>query len=306
MKIGILSRNRTLYSTRRLLEAARLNEHQPVVIDTMRVAVNIGSRSSQLKTFSRQLLPEVHAIIPRIGTSITAYGLAVVRQFEALGVVSTASAAAIAASRDKMHSLQIMSRAGLPVPKTIVVTNLQDLWPSIQIVGGFPLIMKLVQGTQGQGVKLITSFQEAIATFQAWQGSHRPILLQSFIEEADGRDIRIIVVGSWCVAAMERIAVDGEFRANLHLGGKAAAITLDNHMEQIAIQAARALNLGVAGVDIIMGANGPLLLEVNSSPGLEGIEAATGKDVALEIIRYLEHKTTKKKRRRTYKRKQRS
>jgi ribosomal protein S6--L-glutamate ligase len=247
-------------------------------------------------------LPQVDAIIPRIGTSITQYGLAVVRQFEASGVVTTASADAIAQSRDKLHSLQVMNQAGLPTPRSAVIARPEALYSAINAVGGSPVVIKLIQGTQGRGVLLVPNLATAAAVFDKFRGAKRQALVQEYVAEARGTDIRIIVVGNRCIAAMMRIASSGEFRANLHLGGTAEPISLDAPTEQLALAAVDAHGLSVAGVDIIQSDRGPLLLEVNSSPGLEGIESVTRTDVASEIIGFLEYTGSRKKHRSVAKR----
>lgn len=313
MKIGILSRNSNLYSTRRLLEAARLRGHEAYVIDTLAIAIEIGVKDEShtgIKVVAAHqtprgkwgmlpdattFLPQVEAIIPRIGSSITYYGLTVVRQFEAKGVLTTAASQAIAQSRDKLHSLQIMSQAGLPVPKTAVIIKPEALYSAIQAVGPPPVIVKLIQGTQGRGVILARNWQTTAAVLETLQAYKKQALVQEYVPEAKGRDTRIIVVGDRCVAAMTRIAAAGEFRANLHRGGTAVPATLDAETENLALTAARAHGLSVAGVDLIQSKRGPLLLEVNSSPGIEGIETVTGLDVAGEIIQFLEKQMEKSK-----------
>lgn len=307
MKVGILSRNRMLYSTGRLVQAARAQGHDVLVIDTMTVAVEAGTADGRrvkvvktgiLPAWGRQQggssravtrLPPLDAIVPRIGTSITQYGLAVVRQFEAQGAWTTATSAAIACSRDKLHSLQLMAQAGLPIPKTAVLAQPEAVITAVQSVGGPPVIIKLVRGTQGKGVILAHNLATAVAVMKTIQQANRQALVQEFIAESAGKDLRLIVVGNRCVAAMERRASgEGEFRANLHLGGTAVPITPDRQMIELAVAAAQAHGLKVAGVDILLSNRGPLVLEVNSSPGLQGIETVTGVDVAGEIITYLE------------------
>ncbi|MCB8982773.1 MAG: RimK family alpha-L-glutamate ligase [Ardenticatenaceae bacterium] len=310
MRIGILSRNRMLYSTGRLAQAARAQGHDVLVIDTTTVAVEAGTENGRhikvvktgiLPAWARQQggsaravthLPPLDAIIPRIGTSITQYGLAVVRQFEAQGIWTTATSAAIACSRDKLHSLQIMAEAGLPIPKTAVLAQPEAVVTAVQSVGGPPVIIKLVRGTQGKGVILAHNLATAAAVMKTIQQANRQALVQEFIAESAGKDLRLIIVGNRCVAAMERHASsEGEFRANLHLGGTAVPITPDKEMSSLAVSAAQAHGLKVAGVDILLSNRGPLVLEVNSSPGLQGIESVTGVDVAGEIISYLEKVT---------------
>jgi ribosomal protein S6--L-glutamate ligase len=299
MHIGILSRNPQLYSTQRLVAAARRRGHQVEIIDTTSVAVHIGQpdRSpgeAQLLVNSlpglagTTRLPALDAIIPRIGTSVTFYGLAVVRQFETAGVLTTASSSAIACSRDKLQSLQLMAQAGLPIPRTAVVARPEALYAAVESVGGLPAVVKLIHGTQGRGVFLAHHFATVAAILQKVAALNRQAIVQEFVAEAGGRDIRLIVVGDRCVAAMQRQAPTGEFRANLHRGGSASPFTPDAATIALAVRAAQAHGLAVAGVDLIPSRSGPLLLEVNSSPGLEGIEQATGADVAGEIIRHLE------------------
>jgi ribosomal protein S6--L-glutamate ligase len=283
MRVGILSRNSTLYSTRRLVQAVQERDHTVWVIDTLRMAAGLRA-----KPFRRALLPGVAAIIPRIGASITMPGLAVVRRFEAAGVVTTASSQAIAQSRDKRHSLQLMSQAGLPVPRTVVVRQKADIEQAVAAVGGLPVVVKLSQGTQGRGVLLVSSQYGLTSIFEAMRPYREALLVQEYIAEAEGRDTRIIVVGGRCVAAMVRSAAPGNFRSNLHQGGTAVPVEPDGQSQALAVQAAQTLGLGVGGVDILQSARGPLLLEVNSSPGLEGIERTTGVDVAREIVTYLE------------------
>ena len=274
--------------------------HSARVIDTLQVPVKIGVRKGEV---SGPQLPPVDAIIPRIGTSITFYGLAVVRQFESIGVLTTAPSSAIAKSRDKLHSLQMMSKSGIAIPKTTVVTDPLEIWPAIQIAGGLPVIIKLIRGTQGRGVYLATEMKTVITILNTVHRLREQVLVQEFIEESRGTDIRIIVVGNRCVAAMRRTAATGDFRSNLHRGGSAEPVTLDLASRQLATKAAHAHGLGVAGVDIVLSSRGPLVLEVNSSPGLEGIETSTREDVAGEIIRYLEREEKRRKHKRRQQRK---
>ena len=307
MKIGILSRNRSLYSTRRLAQAGRARGHDVKIIDTMTVAVEMGlaKNGDQIKVVipnkhrtirwgsisnKAQYEQSVDAIIPRIGTSITEYGLAVVRQFESQHIISTAPSEGIAQSRDKLRSMQLLVQYGLPVPKTAVIAQPSALFSAVQSVGGTPVIIKLIQGTQGKGVILARNLATAAAVMHKIQSAKRQALIQEFIAESAGKDWRLIVVGNKCVAAMERqAATQGEFRSNLHLGGTAVPITPDPETIKLAVAAAKAHGLPVAGVDIVPSKRGPLLLEINSSPGLEGIEKVTGVDVAAHIIDYLEH-----------------
>ena len=299
MRIAILSRNPSLYSTRRLVQAARSRGHDVRVIDTLAVAVEMGlnleGRSGHKVITSGPLgltrtghIPEVDAIIPRIGTSITLYGLAVVRQFEAMGVITTAVASAIACSRDKLHSLQRMSRCGLPIPRTAVIAQPKALFSAVHAVGGVPVVIKLIRGTQGKGVVLAKNLATAAAVLKQVHKAKQQALIQEYLAESHGRDTRIIVVGNRCIAAMERIASDDDFRANLHRGGTAVSFSPDKGISALAISATKAHGLAVAGVDLIHSQRGPLLLEVNSSPGLEGIEGVTGVDISSEIVTHLE------------------
>ena len=299
MSIAILSRNSALYSTRRLVKVAQSRGHKVSVLDTLSIAVEVGlgrSEANEIRMIGTSPLgltktigvPEVDAIVPRIGASVTFYGLAVVRQFEALGVVTTATADAIACSRDKLHSLQTMDQARLPIPRSAVIATPKALIAAVQAVGGLPVVIKLIRGTQGKGVVLARNLVTAAAVLEKVHAANRQALVQEFISESGGRDQRVIVVGNSCVAAMERVATDGDFRANLHRGGSAVPFEPDLQTERLAVAAAKAHGLEVAGVDLLQSDQGPLLLEVNSSPGLEGIERATGIEVAGSIINYLE------------------
>ena len=299
MRIGILSRNPTLYSTRRLAAAARERGHLASIIDTTAVAVHIGRPDRPLGEAHLLIggetgaagtarLPALDAIIPRIGTSVTFYGLAVVRQFEAAGVMTTASSSAIARSRDKLQSLQTMAQAGLPIPRTAVIARPEALFAAVEAVGGLPAVVKLIHGTQGRGVLLAHHLGTVSALLQRVEELNRQAIIQEFIAEADGRDWRLIIIGDRCVAAMERRAPSGEFRANLHRGGTATRLDPTPEIVALAVAAARAHGLAVAGVDLIPSRRGPLMLEVNSSPGMEGIEQATGVDVAGAIVAYVE------------------
>jgi ribosomal protein S6--L-glutamate ligase len=302
MKIALLSRNPSLYSTRRLAQAARSRGHPLAIIDTLHIPVQVGRGS---KSTPIEPLPNVDAIIPRIGTSITFYGLAVVRQFEAQGVITTATSEGIACSRDKLHSLQIMNSNGLPIPNTTVVSDPEDALQAIQTAGGLPVILKLIRGTQGRGVFLAREMHTVTSVLRTVHRASEQMLVQEYIRESRGSDIRVIVVGNRCVAAMQRTATHGDFRSNLHRGGTARPIVLDENSRRLAAQAARAHGLGVAGVDMLLSNRGPLLLEVNSSPGLEGIEKTTGVDVAEEIVRYLEREERLARHRRRQQRKSR-
>ncbi len=303
MKICILSRNRALYSTRRLTQAARLRGHRVQVLDTLKVPVRVGY--SPTSGPARELF-DIEAIIPRIGASITFYGLAVVRQLESKGIVTSATSRGIARSRDKLRSLQVMNDSGLPIPSTTVVAHPGDIWPAIQVAGGLPVIIKLIRGTQGRGVFLVKEAKTVETVLKTVHRLKEQVLIQEYIKESHGTDIRIIVVGNRCVAAMQRTAAEGEFRSNLHRGGTAKEIFLDQETKDLAVRAAKAHGLGVAGVDIVQSSRGPLLLEVNSSPGLEGIETSTKVDVAGEIIRYLEREVKRSRQHHRQKRKNRA
>lgn len=299
MKFGILSRNATLYSTRRLARAAWTRGHQVRILDTTNLAVHVGTNGDSppeaklLEPGSLGLpraiqIPQLDAIIPRIGASVTFYGLAVVRQFEATGIVTTASSSAIAVSRDKLQSLQLMAQAGLPIPRTAIIARPEALYAAVHAVGGLPVVVKVIRGTQGRGVVLARQLGTVNLLVRQAGSRNQHVLIQEYIAEASGRDIRAIVVGGKCVAAMERHAAPGEFRANLHMGGTATPVELDTTTMALAVQAAQVHGLAVAGVDLLFSERGPLLLEVNSSPGLEGIEGATGIGVAEAIIAYVE------------------
>ncbi|HSM63972.1 MAG TPA: 30S ribosomal protein S6--L-glutamate ligase [Gillisia sp.] len=287
MNIKILSRNSRLYSTRRLVEAAKKRDHHVEVIDPLKCDLLIEKRKPSI-FYKGKLLGPTDAVIPRIGASITFYGSAVVRQFEMNGVFTTTSAQALVRSRDKLRSLQVLSRARLGLPKTIFTNYSKDVRDVIAHVGGTPLIIKLLEGTQGLGVVLAETQNAAESVIEAFNGLHARVIVQEFIKEAGGADVRAFVVDGQVVGAMKRQGKEGEFRSNLHRGGIASVIELSDEEEAAAIKAAKSMKLGIAGVDILQSARGPLILEVNSSPGLEGIETATGKDIAKSIIRYIE------------------
>jgi ribosomal protein S6--L-glutamate ligase len=286
MKICILSRNRNCYSTRRLREAAESRGHVAKVLDTMRFAISLEMAEPELH-YRGKLLSSYDAVLPRIGASITFFGTAVVRQFEQMGVFSTNSALGIANSRDKLRSLQILSRYDIGIPATEFVKTGYDVLPAIERVGGAPVIIKLIEGTQGVGVILAESARSAQAIVETLQSTHQNVLIQRFVAESKGKDIRAFVVGDRVVGAMRRVAQGDEFRSNVHRGGKAESLTLDPVYEATAVRAAQIMGLRMAGVDMLEGADGPQIMEVNSSPGLEGIEGATGKDIAGEIIDYM-------------------
>lgn len=296
MKIAILSRNRTLYSTQRLQKAARRRGHYVRVLDTMQVAQLMGHVNGRSQRRRGVHIPRVDGIIPRIGASITRYGIAVVRTFEAKGVVTTASSEAIAHSRNKLQSWELMQKAELPLPRTQLVSHPGELAAAIAAVSGPPVVLKVLKGTQGRGVILAPTLPiaENILLLLLRHGQ-KQLLVQEYIEEAEGKDVRLLVVGERCVAAMQRRAPEGDFRANLHRGATAVPFEPDARTEALAIRAANLHEIGVAGVDIISSERGPLLLEVNSSPGLEGIETTTRIDVAPVIVRYLERQAQRSK-----------
>ncbi|MES2962790.1 MAG: 30S ribosomal protein S6--L-glutamate ligase [Bdellovibrionota bacterium] len=288
MKIGILSRKKELYSTRRLVEAAEERGHQVRVIDPLRCYMNITARKPSIH-FKGEKLDGFDAIIPRIGASVTFYGTAVVRQFEMMDVYCLNESQAISRARDKLRSMQLLSREGIGLPITGFAHSPDDTDDVIQLVGQAPFIIKLLEGTQGKGVVLAETKKAAESVIDAFRKLDAYFLVQEYIREAAGADIRCFVVGDKVVASMMRNAKEGEFRSNLHRGGKAVAIQVTEEECQIAIRSAQIMGLNVAGVDIIRGKNGPLILEVNSSPGLEGIEKSTNQDIAGQIVEFIEH-----------------
>jgi ribosomal protein S6--L-glutamate ligase len=287
MKIGILSRDPELYSTRKLYEAAIIRGHQARIIDPLLCYMTIASPQPTIH-YKGDELAGFDAIIPRIGASITFYGTAVVRQFEMMHVYSVNESVAISRSRDKLRSLQLLSREGIGLPVTGFAHSTQYTRDLIARVGGAPLVVKLLEGTQGIGVVLTETQKAAESVIEAFKGLKEQILVQEFIQEANGADIRCLVVGSKVVAAMKRQGAEGEFRSNIHRGGRATVVRLTPEERTTAVRAARIMGLNVAGVDILQSSRGPIVMEVNSSPGLKGIEEATGKDVADEIIRFIE------------------
>lgn len=287
MKIAILSRNSKLYSTKRLVEAAAARGHQARVIDVLRCYMNITSHRPGIH-FKGEDLSGFDAVIPRIGASVTFYGTAVLRQFEMMGTYPLNESVAITRARDKLRSLQLLSRKGIGLPITGFAHAPDDIQDLIKMVGGAPLVIKLLEGTQGIGVVLAETQKAAESVIEAFMGLHTNILVQEYIKEAGGADIRCFVIGDKVVAAMKRQAKEGEFRSNLHRGGMASLIRITPEERSTAIRAARTMGLNVAGVDILRSNHGPVVMEVNSSPGLEGIETATGKDVANMIIDFIE------------------
>ncbi len=287
MNIVILSRNPKLYSTDALAQAAIKRKHTVRIIDPINCDIVIEKKNPCIY-FKGKKLDHVDAIIPRIGSSITYYGTAVVRQFEMMNVFTTVGSQALVHSRDKLQSLQILSKAKLGLPKTVFTNYSKNVNDVISHVGGAPLIIKLLEGTQGLGVVLAETKNAAESVIEAFNGLQARVIVQEYIEEAKGADIRVFIVDGHVVGAMKRQGKEGEFRSNLHRGGSANIVELTDEEETAAIKAAKALGLGVAGVDMLQSERGPLILEVNSSPGLEGIELATKKDIAKTIIRYIE------------------
>ncbi|MDK9736963.1 30S ribosomal protein S6--L-glutamate ligase [Vibrio sp. D404a] len=287
MRIAILSRNENLYSTARLKQAGEARGHQVDVIDTLHCDIDIASNNPKIRYMGEEL-PQYDAVIPRIGASITFYGTAVVRQFEMMGTFCINESVAISRSRDKLRSLQLLSRKGIGLPKTGFASRPDKIQDLIKNVGGAPLVIKLLEGTQGIGVVLAETNKAAESVIEAFMGLKANILVQEFIEEAKGADIRCFVVGNKVIAAMKRQAGEGEFRSNLHRGGTAQLVKLTKEERATAINAAKIMGLNLCGVDILQSKNGPVVMEVNSSPGLEGIEKATGKDVADMIFEFIE------------------
>jgi ribosomal protein S6--L-glutamate ligase len=301
MKIAILSRNRKLYSTRRIIEAAEERGHEVKVLDVLRCYMNITSLKPTIH-YKGEILDGFDAVIPRIGASVTFYGTAVLRQFEMMNVFPLNESVAITRSRDKLRSAQLLARKGVGMPVTGFAHNPDDIHDLLQEVGGAPLVIKLLEGTQGIGVVLAETQKAAESVIQAFMGLKANIMVQEFVKEAGGADIRCFVVGGKVVAAMRRQGPEGEFRSNLHRGGSANLARLTPAERATAVRAARIMGLDVCGVDLLRSNHGPLVMEVNSSPGLEGIEAASGKDVAGTIIEFLEkrvaetsHSTTRSK-----------
>ncbi len=287
MKIAILSRNPRLYSTRRLVEAGEKRNHEMVVLDHLKCDILIEKKKPQL-FYKGEPVTGFDAVIPRIGASVTFYGTAVVRQFEMMKVFTTIESQALVRSRDKLRSLQILARSGINLPKTAFTDFSKSPEGLIDRVGGPPCVIKLLEGTQGVGVLLAETESAAHSVLEAFQGINARVMVQEFIKEANGADIRAFVVDGVVVGAMKRQGKEGEFRSNLHRGGTASIIQLSDEEENAALKAARVLGLGIAGVDMLQSSTGPKIMEVNSSPGLEGIEEATGKDIAKAVIRYVE------------------
>lgn len=294
MKIAILSRNRNLYSTRRLIEAAEAKGHEVVVVDILRCHMNITSHKPMVY-FKGKALDDIDVVIPRIGASVTFYGAAVLRQFEVMGVYPVNESVALTRSRDKLRSLQLLSRKGIGMPVTGFASKPDDVKAVIKLVGGAPVVIKLLEGTQGIGVVLAETQKAAESVIEGFMGLKANILVQEFIKEAGGADIRCFVVGGKVVAAMKRQGAEGEFRSNLHRGGSATLVKLSPEERATAVKSAQVMGLNVAGVDLLRSSRGPVVMEVNSSPGLEGIENASGKNVADLIIKFIEDKAVRGK-----------
>ncbi len=287
MKIVILSRNPNLYSTSRMVEAIETAGHEALVIDPLRCYMTIATQRPSIH-YKGEEITGVDAIIPRIGASITFYGTAVARQFEMMGVYSINESVAISRSRDKLRSMQLLARKGIGLPVTGFAHSTRYTKDLIDLAGGAPLVIKLLEGTQGIGVVLAETNKAAESVIEAFRGLKENILVQEFIKEAGGADIRCFVIGDKVVAAMKRQGKEGEFRSNLHRGGSASIVKLTPEERSTAVRAAKIMGLNVAGVDLLRSNHGPVVMEVNSSPGLEGIEKATGKDVAGLIVQFIE------------------
>jgi len=294
MRIAILSRNKKLYSTQRLMEAAKENGHDPFVVDFLRCYMNITSHNPTIHYHGKEL-KSINAVIPRIGASVTFYGAAVVRQFEMMGIYSLNKSLGITRASDKLHSLQLLSSKGIGLPITGFANKPGDIGDLSKMVGGAPLVVKFIEGTQGIGVVLAETDQAAESVIQAFMGLKANILVQEYIEEARGADIRCFVIGNRVVAAMKRQAREGEFRSNIHRGGYAELVKITPEERSTAVRSAKIMGLSVAGVDILRSNHGPVVIEVNSTPGLEGIEKASGKDIAGMIIKFIEKSMKAKK-----------
>ena len=292
MKIAMLARNAKLYSHQRLKDAAEERGHQLDIIDTLRCYMNIASRRPEIY-YNGEKLVGYDAVIPRIGASITFYGTAVLRQFEMMGVYPLNESVAIGRSRDKLRSMQLMARDGIGLPVTTFAHDAKQTEEVLKLAGDAPLVIKLLEGTQGLGVVLADTNRSAKSVFEAFRATNTNILIQEFIKEAGGTDIRAIVVGGKVIAAMKRTGAEGEFRSNLHRGGSAQVVKLSAEERATAIRAAKSMGLNACGVDMLRANHGPVIMEVNSSPGLEGVEKATGLDIAGKMIEFLEKNQSK-------------
>lgn len=292
MKIAMMARNAKLYSHQRLKEAAEERGHELDIINTLRCYMNIASRRPEIY-YNGDKLTGYDAVIPRIGASVTFYGLAVLRQFEMMGVYPLNESVAIGRSRDKLRSMQLLARDGIGLPVTTFAHDPKQTDEVLKLAGGAPIVIKLLEGTQGLGVVLADTDRSATSVVEAFRASGTNILLQEFIKEAGGTDIRAIVVGGKVIAAMKRTGAEGDFRSNLHRGGSAQLIKLSPEERSTAVRAAKTMGLSVCGVDMLRANHGPVVMEVNSSPGLEGVEKATGLDVAGKIIEFIEKNAAK-------------
>ncbi len=302
MNIGLLSVSLNVYSTKRIAEEAKKLGHYIELIDHTKCSVKLGSANPQIYLRDESITDDFDAIIPRIGTNVTRHGAAIVKQFEMNGVFSTARSLGIMRARNKVRTLQIMARKGIPIPETLFSINPDNIEEQIKILGGTPVIIKLQEGTQGMGVILAETKKSAKSILDTFYKMDTSILMQEFIEEANGEDIRIIVIGNKVVASMKRTSALEEFRSNVHRGADTIAIIPTPKEQDIAINAVKYLGLGVAGVDLLRSKRGPLLIEVNASPGLKGIESATGVNVAREIIKYVERNGRRRRKQRYYNR----
>ena len=304
LNILILSRNKQLYSTKRIAEAIAEKGYNPLILDHLKCDIVIEQDKPAIY-YDGELIKNVVAVIPRIGASVTFYGASVVRQFEMMNIPTVTESQALVRSRDKLRSLQILARSNVGMPKTVFTNYSKEVDMIIDSVGGAPLIVKLLEGTQGYGVVLAPTRKAAESIIEAFHSMKARVIVQEFIEEAKGADVRVFVVDNKVVGAMKRQGKEGEFRSNLHQGGTGKIIKLTKEERNIALTAARSMNLSIAGVDMLQSSRGPLVLEVNSSPGLEGIEKATGKDIASKIVEYAEkliaHKNNKRSTRRKIK-----
>ncbi|MFP4155537.1 MAG: 30S ribosomal protein S6--L-glutamate ligase [Halothiobacillaceae bacterium] len=289
MKIAMLARNPDLYSHRRLKEAAQARGHTLDVVNTLRCYMNIASRRPEIY-YNGERLPHYDAVIPRIGASVTFYGLAVLRQFEMMDVFSLNESVAIERSRDKLRSMQLLAREGIGLPVTTFAHDPRQTEEVLNLAGEAPLVIKLLEGTQGIGVVLADTNRSAKSVIEAFRGAGVNILVQEFIKEASGADIRALVVGGKVIAAMQRKGAEGDFRSNLHRGGSARTVRITPEERSTAVRSAKIMGLDVCGVDMLRSNHGPVVMEVNSSPGLEGVEKATGQDIAGKIIEFLEKK----------------
>lgn len=286
MKIAMMARNANLYSHKRLKEAAEALGHELNIINTLRCYMNIASHRPEIY-YNDAKLPDYDAVIPRIGASVTFYGLAVLRQFEMMGVYPLNESVAIGRSRDKLRSMQLLSRVGVGLPVTTFAHDPAETESVIKLAGGAPVVVKLLEGTQGIGVVLADTDRSAKSVIEAFRGAKVNILVQEFIKEAGGTDIRALVVGGKVIAAMQRTGAEDDFRSNLHRGGSAKSIKITPEERATAVRSAKAMGLNVCGVDMLRSNHGPVVMEVNSSPGLEGVENATGIDIAGKIIEFL-------------------